>query len=170
MKPHTSTKAGERTQHEIAVRVARMMNDGIPFGTAILNAVRADENFSGSYSLIEREALELMPILKEPTSVVHCRDCCCARSWEALGIDSYTGKAIPEHITELRAQRDVLMEAGKDLAIWLTGESHPEFQALAESEYDNAINQEQNPDCEHIKARMVARLLAAIAKAEGRAQ
>jgi rubrerythrin len=32
----------------------------------------------------------------------HCRDCCCAKSWEALGISSYTGKSIPEHITELR--------------------------------------------------------------------
>ena len=32
----------------------------------------------------------------------HCVDCCCARSWKALGIVSYTGKSIPEHIEELR--------------------------------------------------------------------
>jgi hypothetical protein len=32
----------------------------------------------------------------------HCKDCCCARSWEALGAKEYTGKGIPEHITELR--------------------------------------------------------------------
>ena len=32
----------------------------------------------------------------------HCKDCCCARSWEALGITKYTGKSIPEHIEELR--------------------------------------------------------------------
>jgi hypothetical protein len=34
--------------------------------------------------------------------VTHCRDCCCARSWKALGITSYTGKSIPEHIEQLR--------------------------------------------------------------------
>jgi hypothetical protein len=30
----------------------------------------------------------------------HCRDCCCARSWKALGITAYTGRAIPEHIED----------------------------------------------------------------------
>jgi len=34
----------------------------------------------------------------------HCQDCCCARAWKALGIDSYTGKSIPEHIEELKAE------------------------------------------------------------------
>jgi len=38
----------------------------------------------------------------------HCVDCCCARSWKALGIVSYTGKSIPEHISELRAENDRL--------------------------------------------------------------
>jgi hypothetical protein len=32
----------------------------------------------------------------------HCADCCCARSWEALGISEYTGKSIPEEITHLQ--------------------------------------------------------------------
>lgn len=32
----------------------------------------------------------------------HCKDCCCAQSWKALGITQYTGKSIPEHITDLR--------------------------------------------------------------------
>ncbi len=36
----------------------------------------------------------------------HCKDCCCARCWEALGITKYTGKSIPEHIAELVATRD----------------------------------------------------------------
>ena len=35
---------------------------------------------------------------------IHCKDCCCARSWDALGISAYTGKSIPEHITALREQ------------------------------------------------------------------
>jgi hypothetical protein len=33
----------------------------------------------------------------------HCQDCCCARSWKALGVTEHTGKSIPEHITDLRA-------------------------------------------------------------------
>lgn len=40
----------------------------------------------------------------------HCTDCCCARSWRALGLEDapYTGKSIPEHISELRAENDRL--------------------------------------------------------------
>ncbi len=34
----------------------------------------------------------------------HCRDCCCARSWEALGVTESTGMSIPEHIQQLREQ------------------------------------------------------------------
>jgi hypothetical protein len=34
----------------------------------------------------------------------HCYDCCCARSWKALGIDEYTGKSIPEHIEQLHTE------------------------------------------------------------------
>ena len=34
----------------------------------------------------------------------HCEDCCCARSWEALGITEYTGRSIPEEISRIREQ------------------------------------------------------------------
>ena len=40
----------------------------------------------------------------------HCVDCCCARSWDALGVSEYDGKSIPEHITALRAERYALRE------------------------------------------------------------
>ena len=43
----------------------------------------------------------------------HCKDCCCARSWEALGITEYTGLSIPEHIERLTTERD---EARKEVA------------------------------------------------------
>ena len=43
----------------------------------------------------------------------HCVDCCCARSWNALGITSFTGKSIPEHIIELKTE---LAEADKKVA------------------------------------------------------
>ena len=31
--------------------------------------------------------------------VDHCVDCCCARSWQALGDPEYDGRGIEEHIT-----------------------------------------------------------------------
>jgi predicted nucleic acid-binding Zn-ribbon protein len=34
----------------------------------------------------------------------HCVDCCCARSWRALGISEFTGRSIPEEIERLRAR------------------------------------------------------------------
>lgn len=43
----------------------------------------------------------------------HCVDCCCARSWKALGIDNYTGKSIPEEITTLRQQLNKAVEIMK---------------------------------------------------------
>ena len=54
-------------------------------------------------------ALEWTPAMSPVEIDDHCTDCCCARSWEALGISEYTGKSIPEHITELRT---ALQKAG----------------------------------------------------------
>lgn len=48
----------------------------------------------------------LLTLLDIPQAVEHCKDCCCARSWKALGITSYTGKSIPEHIAALRTQKE----------------------------------------------------------------
>jgi hypothetical protein len=33
----------------------------------------------------------------------HCNDCCCARTWEALGVSVTDGRDIAEHVTALRA-------------------------------------------------------------------
>ena len=44
----------------------------------------------------------------EPVGDNHCKDCCCARSWEALGITAYTGRSIPEHIEALREENERL--------------------------------------------------------------
>ena len=41
----------------------------------------------------------------------HCEDCCCARSWEALGIDTYTGRSIPEEIERVTARNKILEDA-----------------------------------------------------------
>lgn len=48
-----------------------------------------------------------IPELKEEN---HCVDCCCAKSWEALGVTTYTGKSIPEHIEELVKENKNLKE------------------------------------------------------------
>lgn len=47
--------------------------------------------------------------------VSHCVDCCCARSWKALGITEYTGKSIPEHIDQLRS---ALLKAVECIQVW----------------------------------------------------
>lgn len=40
----------------------------------------------------------------------HCKDCCCAHSWTALGVSEYTGRSIPEHIAALRADNQRLQQ------------------------------------------------------------
>ena len=40
----------------------------------------------------------------------HCKDCCCAGSWKALGITEYTGKSIPEHIAKLKDTLQVVAQ------------------------------------------------------------
>ena len=45
----------------------------------------------------------------------HCRDCCCARSWEALGISEYTGNSIPEEIHHLIKGMAVAQDLAADL-------------------------------------------------------
>jgi hypothetical protein len=53
----------------------------------------------------------------------HCSDCCCARSWKALGISEYTGKSIPEHIYTIVGMRHnihgaIIEQNQRDLAVW----------------------------------------------------
>lgn len=60
----------------------------------------------------------------------HCRDCCCcARSWKALGVTTYTGKSIPEHIELLTRERDAAL-------LQLSGQTvlRNEFEALASNQ------------------------------------
>lgn len=49
----------------------------------------------------------------------HCRDCCCARAWNALGIYEFSGASIPEEIDKLKAEikrlRDEVEQLKKDL-------------------------------------------------------
>jgi hypothetical protein len=47
---------------------------------------------------------QLLRLLDEAREENHCVDCCCAQSWKALGITTYTGKSIPEHIAAQAAE------------------------------------------------------------------
>lgn len=64
----------------------------------------------------------------------HCKDCCCAKSWEALGIKEYTGKSIPEEIKKLileletRPQGDTFPEPKKTKRIKISCPP-PEFKS-----------------------------------------
>ena len=67
----------------------------------------------------------------------HCKDCCCAQSWAALGITKYTGKSIPEHILELKMsaqQKDDLDDADAD---------------AAEAQYAEHLEKQCPKDCPH---------------------
>ena len=59
--------------------------------------------------------------------IEHCKDCCCAKSWEALGISEYTGKSIPEEIASLRAAleaREGELEEAKETIATLRAEKN----------------------------------------------
>jgi len=53
----------------------------------------------------------------ELAATLHCRDCCCAQSWKALGVTQYTGKSIPDYITGLIQLTAELREENQRLAI-----------------------------------------------------
>jgi hypothetical protein len=55
--------------------------------------------------MIKRKGADMTINLPE---INHCKDCCCAKSWEALGIKEYTGLSIYEHISEMRKELNEL--------------------------------------------------------------
>ncbi len=63
--------------------------------------------------LSEYANLKTLRILNNALSLKeqeHCKDCCCAKSWEALGIKDYTGKSIPEEIVKLKKEKWGILE------------------------------------------------------------
>lgn len=61
----------------------------------------------------------------------HCQDCCCARSWEALGITGYTGESIPEHITGMKDEIERLQETLKKVNDHLNPCGHTGLESLS---------------------------------------
>jgi hypothetical protein len=56
------------------------------------------------------ERIQDLEIRVERLEKPHCKDCCCAQSWEALGVKEYDGGSIPEHINSLQAENEELWE------------------------------------------------------------
>lgn len=67
----------------------------------------------------------------------HCKDCCCARSWEALGVNSYTGMSIVEHIEQLRAKLAAAENSAREQFIrgWYAGHNGIEDEESMEARY-----------------------------------
>lgn len=82
----------------------------------------------------------------------HCTDCCCAKSWQALGITEYTGKSIPEHIAELKASQTP---------------QTVDVEALAHSLEQNELKYTFFPIRETIKALASRGLLGTVAQMPG---
>lgn len=56
----------------------------------------------------------------------HCKDCCCARSWEALGGQTIPGGSIPQHIEELVEEIAALREAVRNIHNLAAAPTSPE--------------------------------------------
>ena len=76
---------------------------------ARLDAISTDE-FSRA-----ADAKRLATLLRDYAAMMsscddnHCKDCCCARVWAALGITGYTGKHVSEHVAELKSDYAALL-------------------------------------------------------------
>ena len=57
--------------------------------------------YADEENLIDKARAAMAAMPPSAREANHCADCCCARCWKALGITKYSGKSIPEHITEL---------------------------------------------------------------------
>jgi hypothetical protein len=71
------------------------------------NEIKEWENSRDGFLFSSQEKnFKIMELEKEVERLEgrHCADCCCDKSWKALGITEYTGKSIPEHIAELMQQ------------------------------------------------------------------
>jgi hypothetical protein len=76
----------------------------------------------------------------------HCQDCCCARSWAALGITQYTGKSIAEHIQALRSALSWIA-TGEGRQGWRGHKAHAD-EALASLQSQSPMGESRSTDYE----------------------
>lgn len=112
----------------------------------------------------ERDELRLeIGKLRDKSNDGHCKDCCCAQAWEALGVTEYTGESIPEYIKKTVAERD---EAQKNYAFMVdraANEKLDGYRALGA----RAAAAENLADDLRRRLRGVAQVLIAEVGAEG---
>lgn len=70
-----------------------MDNDGLTYQSAYYKKCDEVDALTAERDALEQEVERLKD--------GHCKDCCCARSWQALGVTGHTGMSIPEHIEAL---------------------------------------------------------------------
>ncbi len=95
-------KECEKIRADLVPRQAAIKNEALEMQLQFLRQQYdglVASNFKLSKKLAQRQAV---------TGDAHCEDCCCAKSWKALGITEYTGKSIPEHIEDLRGDNNIL--------------------------------------------------------------
>ena len=91
-----------------------------------------------AYETLTEEDCHTIGLLTEENQRLktgHCSDCCCARSWKALGVDKYDGKSIPEHIEQLHAENKLLKDFAQKVIqqeCWGYDVDGFEIQGLAE--------------------------------------
>jgi len=58
--------------------------------------------YDGTFDIWECPSCSRKIVESRPALENHCKNCCCAKSWEALGIKEYNGLSIPENILKLK--------------------------------------------------------------------
>jgi hypothetical protein len=98
-------------------------NDLIRRGDALVKArpfceSQGDEWDRGYNTAISHYQVALLALTAAPADEAPpspCADCCCARVWAALGITDRTDHSAYEHVEMLKAERDRLAGAVKDI-------------------------------------------------------
>ena len=123
---------GERWREFIGDKAIRALFD---------HATEQAEQIAGlnkAYETLTEEDCHTIGLLTEENQRLktgHCSDCCCARSWKALGVDKYDGKSIPEHIEQLHAENKLLKDFARFVIkqeCWGYDVDGAEIQELAE--------------------------------------
>ena len=98
----TATKLFYDIQFDDEVYSVRKINEALASAKVegLLWASQAcDRNVWASQAKFDIDAE--IAALERDKAQGHCKDCCCAQIWAALGITKYTGKSLVEHIEEL---------------------------------------------------------------------
>jgi hypothetical protein len=99
-----------------------MMNKELENSILMMQGVFEDKDFPIDKDFTIWEYRKEIKDLLDHALNNHCIDCCCQKSWEALGKKDYTGKSIPEEIEKLVLESNANyirgLKAGVRLYAW----------------------------------------------------